>query len=401
MAHLAIVGSHSVNGVSALHTELLQSGLVRDFHDLWPERFNNKTNGVTPRRWLALANPGLAALVTEAIGDGWVTELDQLHKLAPYAEDAEFRERFRDVKLRNKQALAEHIHKTLNITVDPQSLFDVQIKRLHEYKRQLLNVLHIVALYRRVKRDPSSLSVPRTFLFGAKSAPGYDMAKLIIKLIHAVAYVINEDEDLEGKLRVVFLPNYRVSLAERIIPAADLSEQISTAGMEASGTGNMKFSMNGALTIGTLDGANIEIREEVGPENFFLFGLTAEQVGALRRGGYNPVEYYNRIPELRDVLDFIASGFFSPEQRALFAPILNSLLRQGDYFMVLADFEAYLQCQESVSELYADADEWSRRAILNVAAMGKFSSDRSIREYAEDIWHAKPVSVSLDAVTVG
>jgi glycogen phosphorylase len=395
MAYLAIVGSHSVNGVSGLHTDLLTSGLVRDFSQLWPEKFNNKTNGVTQRRWLALSNPALAALITETIGESWVTNLDELAKLGPYAEDAAWRARFREVKLGNKQRLAGIIRQRLAIDVDPASLFDVQIKRLHEYKRQLMNVLHIVALYLRGKRDPASLLVPRTFIFGAKAAPGYEMAKLIIKLIHAVAYVVNEDKELEGKLKVVFLPNYRVSLAERIIPAADLSEQISTAGMEASGTGNMKLSMNGALTIGTLDGANVEMREQVGAENFFLFGLTAEQVAEVKRGGYDPRVVVAREPELREVLEFIGSGFFSPEQRKLFDPILGSLLQGGDPFLVLADFASYVECQEQVNQLYLDQEEWSRRAILNVAGMGKFSSDRTIREYAEDIWGIQPVDVKL------
>jgi starch phosphorylase len=395
MAYLAIAGSHSINGVSALHTELLKSGLVRDFHELWPERFNNKTNGVTQRRWLALSNPGLARLITESIGDAWTTNLYELRKLAPLAEDPFFRARFRAVKAENKARLAKLIHQTLELRVDPASLFDVQVKRLHEYKRQLLNVLHIIALYRRAKRDPDSIGVPRTFLFGAKAAPGYEMAKLIIKLVHAVGEVVNEDEDIAGRLRVVFLPNYRVSLAETIIPAADLSEQISTAGLEASGTGNMKFSMNGALTIGTLDGANIEIREEVGAENFFLFGLKADEVAGLKRSGYNPMHVYRQNAELRDVLDFIASGFFSPEQRNLFEPVLHTLLHGGDPFMVLADFAAYLECQEQVSRLYQDPEEWSRKAILNVAAMGKFSSDRTIREYAEEIWDIQPVPIEL------
>ena len=391
MANLAVVGSHSVNGVAALHTDLLKSDLFKDFNNLWPEKFNNKTNGVTPRRWLLMSNPELASLISECIGTGWVTDLDELRKLEPLAEDAHFRRRFREIKRTNKDKLAQLIRSENGITVDVDSMFDVQVKRLHEYKRQLLNVLHIVALYNRVKADPSARVVPRTFIFAAKAAPGYVMAKSIIKLINSVGEVVNQDIDVRGRLTVVFMKNYRVSLAERIMPAADLSEQISTAGKEASGTGNMKLTMNGALTIGTLDGANVEIREEVGAENFFLFGMKVNEVEALRKRGYNPWEFYRGNRELKQVLDTIATGTFSPEDPRLFQPVIDSLLNGGDPYMLLADFAAYLACQEQVSQAYLDPDRWDRMVILNVARMGKFSSDRTIREYAEEIWGVKPV----------
>jgi starch phosphorylase len=393
MANLAVVGSHSVNGVAALHTELLKSDLFHDFHALWPERFNNKTNGVTPRRWLLQANPGLATLLTECLGPGWETSADELRRLEPLADDAGFRRRFREVKRANKERLAEIVKRENGITVDVESIFDVQVKRLHEYKRQHLNVLQIVAQYLRMKADPAYDPVPRTYVFGGKAAPGYAMAKWIIKLVNAVADVVNHDIDVRGRLAVVFLRNYRVSLAERIFPAADLSEQISTAGKEASGTGNMKFALNGALTIGTLDGANVEIREEAGPENFFLFGLTVDQVKELRRRGYNPWEYYRGDRELKAVVDAIASGTFSPAQPRLFEPVVHSLLNGGDPYLCLADFRSYLDCQGEVDLVYRDRERWTKMAILNVARMGKFSSDRSIREYAEEIWKVKPVPV--------
>jgi starch phosphorylase len=390
MANLAVVGSHSVNGVAGLHTELLKTDLFRDFNELWPERFNNKTNGVTPRRWLVQANPELARMITEVIGPGWETDLRELRRLEPLAEDEAFRRRFREVKRANKERLAEIVLRENGITVDPGSIFDVQVKRLHEYKRQLLNVLHIVAQYLRMKADPSYAPVPRTYIFGAKAAPGYAMAKWHIKLINSVADVVNHDIDVRGRIAVVFLRNYRVSLAERIFPAADVSEQISTAGKEASGTGNMKFAMNGALTIGTLDGANVEIREEVGPENFFLFGLTVDQVKELMPH-YDPWEFYRRNEELKRVIDAIAGSTFSPTQPRLFQPVVDSLLNGGDPYLCLADFAAYLQCQEEVAKAYLDPERWSRMAILNVARTGWFSSDRTIREYAEQIWDVMPV----------
>jgi len=390
MAYLAVVGSHSVNGVAALHTELLKAHLMHDFYEMFPERFFNVTNGVTPRRWLLAANPLLADAITGRIGDGWITQLEQLEKLTAHAEDPAFRAEVRAIKQRNKEQLARYIETENRVQVDRDSLFDVQVKRLHEYKRQLLNLLHVVALYLRAKKNPDLAMVPRTFIFGGKAAPAYATAKLIIKLINSVASVINSDPQVNGKLRVVFLANYRVSLAERIFPASDLSEQISTAGKEASGTGNMKFSLNGALTIGTLDGANIEIRDEVGHDNFFLFGLTAQQVFELQRAGYRPRDYYEQNAELKAVLDLISSGFFEPEHPELFRPLIQSLLDQ-DTYMLLADFQSYVECQERVSKAFQDPEEWTRKAILNIAHMGKFSSDRSIREYAERLWQTRGV----------
>jgi glycogen phosphorylase len=389
MAYLAVVGSHSVNGVAALHTELLKANLLHDFHEIWPERFFNVTNGVTPRRWLLAANPMLADAITARIGDGWITQLDQLAKLADHADDLAFRSEVRSIKQRNKEQLARYIEAEHGISIDRTSMFDVQVKRMHEYKRQLLNLLHVVALYLRVKKNPDLAIVPRTFIFGGKAAPAYATAKLIIKLINSVAAAVNKDPAVKGKLRVVFLANYRVSLAERIFPASDLSEQISTAGKEASGTGNMKFALNGALTIGTLDGANVEIREEIGADNFFLFGLTAQQVAELQRR-YRPRDYYEQNPELKAVLDLINSGFFEPEHPDLFKPLIYSLLEQ-DTYMLLADFQSYADCQERVGKTFLDQDRWTRMAILNIAHMGKFSSDRSIHEYAERIWDARGV----------
>ena len=389
MAHLAVVGSHSVNGVAKLHSELIQSDLLRDFFELYPERFNNKTNGVTPRRWLLACNPALAQLVTEAIGDAWVKDLERLRDLEPLADDAAFLEKLRGVKAGNKERLASIIGDSLEVSVDPSSIFDVQIKRLHEYKRQLLCALHAVVLYLRLKRGEDV--APRTIVFGAKAAPGYRTAKLIIKFIHAVGYVINGDRNCQA-LRVCFMPNYRVSLAEKIIPAADLSEQISTAGMEASGTGNMKLTMNGALTIGTLDGANIEIRDAVGPENFFLFGMTAEEVQAARREGRRGAEAYEADPELRQAVDLVASGFFCPEERDLFRPLVDSMLGPDPY-MLLSDFSAYAACQRDVETSFADAGAWSRKAALNIARVGGFSSDRTVLEYARDIWGIEPVRI--------
>ena len=394
MAHLAVVGSHAVNGVAALHSDLLKRDVLRDFAEMSPHKFSNKTNGVTPRRWLWHCNPRLSALITEAIGPTWVTELDQLEKLVPLAKDASFVEKVAAVKRANKADFANYCDDRFGLRFDPESMFDVQIKRLHEYKRQLLNALHVVRLYLDAKRDPKALAVARTVLFGAKAAPGYKTAKLVIKLINAIGEVVNGDLDLGGRLKVAFLPNYRVSLAERIIPAADLSEQISTAGKEASGTGNMKLSLNGALTIGTLDGANIEIREAVGEENFFLFGLETEQVMELQRGGYRPRAVYEQNARLREVIDLIASGFFSPEDPALFRPITDNLLAHDEY-MLFEDFDAYVGCQQRVSEAFLDKRRWHEMAVKNIAMMGRFSSDRTIKEYATEIWGAQPVKVHL------
>lgn len=395
MANLACVGSHAINGVAELHTELLKSDTLNDFAELWPERFYNKTNGVTPRRWILLCNPKLAALYTEKLGDNhWSSHLDRLRTLEKWVDDAEFCQRWQQIKLDNKRKLANYIWKHNDLEVDPHSMFDVQVKRLHEYKRQLLAVLHIITLYNRIKQKPNIEVVPRTFIFGGKAAPGYYMAKLIIKLVNSVAEVVNRDPDVRGRLKVVFLANFNVSLGEKIYPAADLSEQISTAGKEASGTGNMKFAMNGALTIGTLDGANIEIREEVGAENFFLFGLTAQEVEDLKVRGYNPMDYYKNNADLRGVLDRIAAGDFSHGDRELFKPIVDSLL-YNDQYMLLADYQAYIDCQERVSEAYKNKESWTRMSILNALRMDKFSSDRTIREYAKEIWKAKSVSVEL------
>ncbi|HZV82567.1 MAG TPA: glycogen/starch/alpha-glucan phosphorylase [Geobacteraceae bacterium] len=385
MANLAIIGSHSVNGVAALHTEILKNDLFRDFYEMFPERFNNKTNGITQRRWLRKANPGLARLISNRIGDGWSTDLYEMQKLRPLAEDPGFREEWHQVKLTAKRQLADYIFKHNCIQVDVDSMFDCHVKRIHEYKRQLLNALHIIALYNRLKNNPAQNIARRTFIFSGKAAPSYVMAKLVIRLINGVADVVNNDPSLDNRLKIVFLANYNVTLAERIFPAADLSEQISTAGTEASGTGNMKFTLNGALTIGTLDGANIEIMEEVGRENIFIFGLNAEEVGRLRKD-YNPMDWYKGNPELKQALDMIAEGRFSPETPNLFQPIIDSLLQEGDYYMLLADFTSYMATQDEVGKLYLNRDEWLRKSILNTAGVGKFSSDRTIQEYASDIW---------------
>jgi glycogen phosphorylase len=392
MAHLAIVGSCSVNGVAALHTRLLKDKVLRDFAEFWPARFNNKTNGITPRRWLLKANPPLARLITEAIGDGWITDLQQLRQLEPLADDAGFRDRFRTAKQQNKLALAGYIDARLGIAVSPESLFDVQVKRLHEYKRQLLLLLYTIIRYNRLKQDPASNLVPRTVIFGAKAAPGYWMAKLIIKLIHQVAEVINRDPQVNDRLKIVFVPNYRVSLAERIIPAADLSEQISLAGTEASGTGNMKLMLNGALTIGTLDGANVEILEAVGQENIFIFGLKAEEVEQ-RRPTYAPRAIYQQDDEIRRALDLVRGNFFSLMEPGIFEPVLRSLLDDGDHYMLLADLRDYIQTQERVDAAFQDREDWTRKAILNVARAGPFSSDRTIQEYTSEIWHVAPVKI--------
>ncbi len=396
MAHLACVGSHTVNGVAELHTELIKQELMRDFYELWPEKFQNKTNGITPRRWLLMSNQKLSNLITEKIGDHWLKNLDELRKLEVYVDDPGFREQWRQIKQENKSTLADYILRNNGFEVDINSLFDVQIKRIHEYKRQLLSVMHMITLYNRIKANPSIEILPRTFIFGGKAAPGYFMAKMFVKLINAVADVVNDDPDVAGRLKVVFLANYSVSLGQFAYPAADLSEQISTAGKEASGTGNMKFSLNGALTIGTLDGANVEIREEVGAENFFLFGLTAQEVMDLKAKGYRPYEYYQSNPNLKLVIDQMASGFFSPKEPGLFMSIVDSLLHHDEY-MLLADYQSYIDCQDRVSQAFRDQDNWTRMSILNVARMGKFSSDRTIAQYAEEIWDVQPLPIDLGA----
>jgi glycogen phosphorylase len=395
MAHLACVGSHAVNGVAELHTELIKKDLMNDFYELWPEKFQNKTNGITPRRWLLMSNPELSKLITEKIGDRWITNLDDLRQLEPFVEDAEFRTRWRNIKQARKGKLAEYILSNNGFEVDVNSMFDVQIKRIHEYKRQLLAALNIIAIYNRIKANPSMDVLPRTFIFGGKAAPGYFMAKMVIKLINAVGDVVNNDPDVAGRIKVVFLANYSVSLGQFAYPAADLSEQISTAGKEASGTGNMKFALNGALTIGTLDGANVEIREEVGAENFFLFGMTAHEVVDLRNKGYKPMDYYNANPELKLVIDQLSSGYFSPKDRGQFMAIVDSLLSRDEY-MLLADFQAYTDCQEQVAEAFRDQDRWTRMSILNVARMGKFSADRTIADYCKNIWEVEPMPITLE-----
>ena len=392
MANLACVGSHAVNGVAELHTQLLTTTIMQDFYEFFPEKFSNKTNGVTPRRWMVQSNPRLSALITEKIGESWITDLNQLRKLEDFVDDAKFIARWHQVKLENKQEQAAYAFAHTGVELNPESLFDVQVKRLHEYKRQLLNVLHIITLYNRIKQEPEIDIVPRTFVFGGKAAPGYFMAKLVIKLINSVANVVNNDSDVDGRLKVVFIPNFNVKVGHRVYPMADLSEQISTAGLEASGTGNMKFSMNGALTIGTLDGANIEIREEVGEENFFLFGLTAQEVADFKAQGYHPRSYYDNNEILRRVLDQIRDGFYSNGDTNLFMPLVDELLNQ-DQYMLLVDYQSYIDAQDQVSETWRDQDLWTRMSILNVARMGKFSSDRAIQEYCRDIWKVEPVPV--------
>ncbi|MFO8151918.1 glycogen/starch/alpha-glucan phosphorylase [Thioalkalivibrio sp.] len=394
MANLATVGSFAVNGVAAMHSELVKSTVLRDFHDLWPERFHNVTNGVTPRRFIQLSNPDLCGLVTEVAGTGWARDADNLRRLEPHARDAAFQERWRAMKRAAKERLGARIQQTTGVLVDPLSMFDIQVKRFHEYKRQHLNLLHIVTLYERIKQNPGLDMTPRTFVFGGKAAPGYFMAKLIIKAIHSVAEVINRDPQVNGLLRVVFVPNFNVKNAEVIYPAADLSEQISTAGKEASGTGNMKFSMNGALTIGTLDGANVEIRDAVGPENFFLFGLTVEEVERTLAEGYRPWEIYREHTELRTAIDLLHSGLFSHGDTDLFRPLTDSLIHHDPY-LLLADYQAYVETQAQAEARFRNPMDWTRMSILNTARMGHFSSDRAIREYCEKIWRVQPVPVSL------
>ncbi len=395
MAHLATVGSHKVNGVAALHTELLKKDVLRDFYHIWPDKFNNKTNGVTPRRWVLLSNPNLSALITEKIGKNWLTHTEELRQLEQFITDRDFCDRWSKIKRGNKQKLAQYILQHTGIEVNVDSLFDIQVKRIHEYKRQHLAVLNVITLYQRLKENPNLDITPRTVIFGGKAAPGYFMAKLMIKLINAVGNVVNRDPDVHGRLKVVFLPNFTASQGQIIYPAADLSEQISTAGKEASGTGNMKFAMNGALTIGTLDGANIEIREEVGEENFFLFGLTTEQVYAMKAEGYNPQTWYSENPMLKAVIDRIAEGDFSPGNPDLFRPLIDSLMYH-DTYMLFADYQSYIDCQDQVAQAYRNQEQWTKMSILNSARMGKFSSDRTIREYCQDIWRVNPVKIKLE-----
>ncbi len=391
MVHLAIIGSHKVNGVSMLHTAILKNKIFKEFHDFYPDRFINITNGITPRRWLLQSNPLLSELITKTIGNGWIKDLNQLSKLVPLAEDPEFRREWQRVKNQNKILFASYVLRKTNLTINTKTFFDIQVKRIHEYKRQLLNVLHIITLYNRIKASPDHDITPRTVFFAGKAAPGYFMAKLIIKLINSVADVINHDPAVNARLQMVFLPNYCVSQAEKVIPAADLSQQISIAGMEASGTGNMKFALNGALTIGTLDGANVEIMEEVGKENMFIFGMNVDEVEKLKNEGYDPRRCYEKDAELKSVIDLIRAGHFSPKQPDLFLPIVTELLDHGDKYMVLADYRSYIQAQEAAGRLYRDTAEWTRRSILNTARMGKFSSDRAIQEYASRIWNISPI----------
>jgi glycogen phosphorylase len=395
MAYLATVASHKVNGVAELHSKLLQETTLHDFYELWPEKFLNVTNGVAPRRFVVASNPRLSSLMSQRIGDSWIKQLYDLRKLEAFVEDSGFRSQYQKIKLANKRDLATYIQRQTGAKVNPETIFDVQVKRLHEYKRQHLNVLHIITLYNRIKRDRDVQIVPRTFIFAGKAAPGYFMAKLIIQLINSVAQVLDTDPDVADRLKVVFLPNYNDKQAQWIYPAGDLSEQISTAGYEASGTSNMKFAMNGALTIGTLDGANIEIRDEVGQENFFLFGLTAEEVRAKKASGYSPRDYYQSDPDLREAVGLINSGRFSGGDTSLFKSLVDSLIKHDPY-MLFADYQSYVKCQEQVSQAFRDADNWAKMSILNTARMGKFSSDRAIREYCKAIWDAKPVKVELE-----
>jgi starch phosphorylase len=392
MANLAIVGSSAVNGVAALHTEILKTRIFSHFHKIYPGKFLNVTNGITPRRWLKAANPFLSKIISEKIGDGWMKNLDELRSIEEHIDKKDFLESWRSAKWLNKKLLVNYIEGENGININPDSIFDVQIKRFHEYKRQLLNILHVITLYNRIKDNPSIDIVPRTIIFGGKAAPAYFMAKLIIKLINSVAEIVNNDPDIGDKLKIVFIRNYSVTLAEKIIPASELSEQISMAGLEASGTGNMKFALNGALTIGTMDGANIEIREEVGDENIFIFGLLADEVIKLKNSGYDPKEYYEKNENLKRVVDMIGSDFFSKKEPGIFKPIIDGLM-SSDYYCLFADYQSYIDTQDKVSSLYKNTDEWTRKSILNVARVGKFSSDRSIKEYAENIWKVKPVKI--------
>merc|ERR1712002_7421 len=389
MAHLAIIGSHAVNGVAFIHSELIKKHLFRPFYEFWPEKFQNKTNGITPRRWLLLCNPMLADVISEKIGMEWPVHLDQLTMLKKWAEDEKFQREVMQVKQDNKNKLAGFLQETTGIQINPNSIFDIQVKRIHEYKRQLLNILHIITMYNRIKANPGAPFVPRTVMIGGKAAPAYHIAKKIIKLFNMVGQVVNNDPVVGDKLKVVFLENYRVTLAEKIIPAADLSEQISTAGTEASGTGNMKFMLNGALTIGTLDGANIEMMEEMGRENIFIFGMNVDEVEELKRKGYNAYDYYNNIPELRQCIDQIQSGFFSPNNPDQYKDLVNILMNH-DRFYLFADYESYIKAQDDVSDLYQKPAEWTKKAIMNIASSGKFSSDRTIAEYGREIWGVEP-----------
>jgi len=394
MAHLACVGSHTINGVAELHSRLMREDVLKDLYEMWPEKFTSITNGVTPRRWLALANPRLTRLVSEAIGDGWIKDLDQIQALEPYADDPAFRERWQAVRRENKQDLARLVRDTTGVVVDPDSMFDVMVKRIHEYKRQHLAVLHIIALYHRIKSDPHADVQPRTFLFAGKAAPGYHYAKLMIRFVTSVAGVVNRDPQVRDRLKVVFLPNFNVTHGQKIYPAADLSEQISLAGKEASGTGNMKFAMNGAITIGTMDGANIELRDAIGADNFFPFGLNASEVYALKAAGYHPSTYYDSSPELRAVVDLIQHGFFSKGDAAVFRPLFDGLL-QHDPYLLMADFASYLHCQQQVSAAYVDNERWQRMSVLSSARSGRFSSDRAIEQYCQRVWRARAVPVCL------
>lgn len=396
MAHLSIVGSHAVNGVAAIHSQILKDALFHDFYEMTPEKFQNKTNGITPRRWLLLCNPGLSDLICEKIGDEWPVHLEQLTALKKWAKDPNFQRNVARVKQENKLRLAQHLEADYGVKVNPASMFDIQVKRIHEYKRQLLNCLHIITMYNRIKKDPSAKFTPRTVMIGGKAAPGYYVAKQIIKLICAVGNVVNNDPIVGDKLKVIFLENYRVTLAERIMPAADLSEQISTAGTEASGTGNMKFMLNGALTVGTLDGANVEMAEEMGNENIFIFGMTVDEVEALKKKGYNAYDYYNSNPEIKQCVDQIAGGFFSPSNPNEFKNIADILLKYDSYFL-LADFAAYIKAQDKVSKTYEDQNKWLEMSINNIASSGKFSSDRTIAEYAREIWGVEPSWEKLPA----
>ena len=392
MAHLATVGSHAINGVAAMHSELVKTTILKDFYEMWPERFFNKTNGVTPRRFVALSNPGLRKLLDDTVGGEWLTNLDRLRELEPLASDPVLQKRWREVKRTNKARLADYVHAHTGVTLDPDWMFDIQVKRIHEYKRQHLNALHIATLYHRIKQNPGLDIPPRAFIFGGKAAPGYTIAKLMIKLITSIGDTVNNDPEVNDRLRVAFIPNFNVQNGQLIYPGADLSEQISTAGKEASGTGNMKFMMNGALTIGTLDGANVEMREEAGAENFFLFGLTVEEVVELKRRGYRPRDYIDANPELRAVLDLIAQGGFTGGDSGVFAPLISNLT-DHDYFLTLADYADYISCQEDVSATWRDVPTWTRMSILNTARSGKFSSDRSIAEYCDEIWNVTPVTI--------